>query len=373
MKKIKILYTIPNFDTAGSGKALLNIAKRLNKNRFDVHIMCLHNRGKFYKEVEQSGIPLHIYPYISPSRPYTALALNVVKVARKFRTLQPHIIHSFHYAADYTEVLAARLAGVQWIFTKKNMNWGGASKNAWWLRSKLANRIAVQNTDMICQFYPNSKKIELIPRGVDITYFHILSSYTSDLIPSFPNKNLRYVVCIANMVPVKGIEFLIKAFNQLHEQHVNWRLNLVGDINSSYGEELEQLVRNLKLGHKIEFSGKVMDVRPYLHRAEIFVLPTRDKGRREGSPVALLEAMASGKVVLGTNIPGIRDQLKNFPDYLVAPENVNDLWFKLNLLMEKGTQELDYLGKIFASYVQSHHTIEMETKKHEEMYLEVAL
>ena len=34
-KKIKILFTIPNFDTAGSGKALLNIAKRLDRTRFD--------------------------------------------------------------------------------------------------------------------------------------------------------------------------------------------------------------------------------------------------------------------------------------------------------------------------------------------------
>ena len=51
-KRIKILYTIPNFDTAGSGKALLNIAKKLNPDKFEVEIACLHNRGLFFKEVE---------------------------------------------------------------------------------------------------------------------------------------------------------------------------------------------------------------------------------------------------------------------------------------------------------------------------------
>jgi len=46
----KILYTIPNFDTAGSGKALLNIATRLNKNHFESHISCFHNKEVFLKQ-----------------------------------------------------------------------------------------------------------------------------------------------------------------------------------------------------------------------------------------------------------------------------------------------------------------------------------
>ena len=52
----KILYTIPNFDTAGSGKALINIANRLDRSRFEPHICCSHDRGIFFKEVIASGI-----------------------------------------------------------------------------------------------------------------------------------------------------------------------------------------------------------------------------------------------------------------------------------------------------------------------------
>ena len=48
MEKIKILYTIPNFDTAGSQKPLFEIAKLLDKNKFIVEIVCLHNRGDFF-------------------------------------------------------------------------------------------------------------------------------------------------------------------------------------------------------------------------------------------------------------------------------------------------------------------------------------
>ena len=38
------------------------------------------------------------------------------------------LIHSFHYGPDYSEALAAKIAGIPWVYTKKNMNWGD-SKN----------------------------------------------------------------------------------------------------------------------------------------------------------------------------------------------------------------------------------------------------
>ena len=58
--KIKILFTIPNFDSAGSGKALLNVAKNLDTSKFEPHICCSHSKGDYYKTVQDSGIPIHI-------------------------------------------------------------------------------------------------------------------------------------------------------------------------------------------------------------------------------------------------------------------------------------------------------------------------
>lgn len=60
MPKLKILYTIPNFDTAGSGKVLYDLAKGLDRERFEVHIACSHNRGAFFNEVEKLGLPVHL-------------------------------------------------------------------------------------------------------------------------------------------------------------------------------------------------------------------------------------------------------------------------------------------------------------------------
>ena len=53
-RKLKILFTIPNFDTAGSGIPLLKIAQNLDKNLFEPHIACLHDRGELFKDVQKN-------------------------------------------------------------------------------------------------------------------------------------------------------------------------------------------------------------------------------------------------------------------------------------------------------------------------------
>ena len=50
--KIKILFTIPNFDTSGSGKVVYDLAKNLDKEKFDISIACRNNKGVFFKEIE---------------------------------------------------------------------------------------------------------------------------------------------------------------------------------------------------------------------------------------------------------------------------------------------------------------------------------
>lgn len=367
-KKLKILYTIPNFDTAGSGKALLNIALGLDKNKFEPHILCLHNKGEFFKTVENSGIPVHIFDYIPKERPVFQMIKNCLKVSGKLKEIKPDIVHSFHYSSNYTEALSARLAGIKWVFTKKNMSWGGSSKNSWKLRSFLANKIALQNTDMD-NFYPNSKKTALIPRGVNIEKFRF--SIPNPEIKSLmkTQENQRVLICVANFVPVKGIETLINAFDKLKDKQTDWSLWLVGDDKNEYGTKLHELVNDLNLNSRIIFSGKQLNVSDYLNHSEIYVLPTLDEGRKEGSPVALLEAMANSKVVLGSRVPGIKDQLKDFPNHLFTPKDDSELAEKLSVLMHKSKEELSELGKEFYTLVSENYSIETEIKRHEKLYL----
>lgn len=367
----RILYTIPNFDTAGSGKALLNIAKGLDPGQFEPHIACMHDKGDFFRVVQGSGIPVHILPFVSPARPVSRLIKSAWSVSRQLKRINPDLIHSFHYSADYTEALAARLVGIPWVFTKKNMSWGGASANAWKLRSFLAKGIAVQNTDMQRQFYPNSTKTTLIPRGVDTNAFAPQPPDPKIRAQMQTRPDKRIIICVANMVPVKGIELLIEAFAQLVPQFPEWVLWLVGDDQNEYGQKLRQVVAEREIHEVIKFAGKQPDVRAYLNHAEIFVLPTKDEGRREGSPVALLEAMANGKVVIGSEVPGIKDQLSLYPTHLFKAGDTPSLVNTLAPFLSNAIDKNKAIGEDMQSYCSATYNIFAETEKHQQWYQQV--
>ena len=114
-----------------------------------------------------------------------------------------------------------------------------------------------------------------------------------------------------------------------------------------------------------------MNVKDYLNTAELFVLPTLNKGRKEGSPVALLEAMACAKNVIASKIPGIKDQLESYPKHMFEAGNKNELSKKLRENMSKNTNENLLIGKVFQSHIQKFYTIEQEVRKTEKVYIKL--
>jgi glycosyltransferase involved in cell wall biosynthesis len=365
--RVKVLYTIPNFDTAGSGKALLKIAERLDANRFEPEICCMHDQGAFFKEVQASGIPVHIFPYTADMSQRVSGLLHVWKVSMFFRSLKPDLIHSFHYAPDYSEALAAKLAGVKWVYTKKNMNWGGSSRNSWRLRSWLADGIIAQNTDMMRDFFTGWKKVALVPRGVDIEAY-VPPVYEAPEVYLSTADQIRWtLICVANIVPVKGIDILLQAFNTMSAANPGLHLFIVGDDSNDHAKDLKRYAA-LNLPGKVTFTGKVQDVSYYLQKSDIFILPTLNEGRQEGSPVALLEAMAAGLPVIASDVAGIRDQLEPFKSLLSKPGDANDLAEKIDGLIKTGKKACQVLGETLHFHVKTNHSIELETAKHEIMY-----
>ena len=368
-KKIKILFTIPNFDTAGSGKALLKVALSLNKELFVSEILCMHKRGAFFKVVEKSGVKVHVFQYTTKMKPYVKGILNSYKISRFLKSIQPDIIHSFHYAPDYSEPLAAKMSGITWVYTKKNMNWGGSSANGWKLRSFLARHIVVQNKDMINKFFPQSKKISLISRGVDTLEFYPYTPKVDIRKKYNLNETDRIVICVANLVPVKGIEILLEAFDKIQNKHTNWKLFIVGDHKNDYGKKLIKQFEKINFNKTIYFTGKVLNINDYLNTSELFVLPTKEKG--EGSPVALLEAMACGINVIASKIPGIKDQLEKYPNHMFEAGNIEELSNKLEQYMSQDSSENKKIGNKFNIHINNAYKIEHEVEKTEKVYLKL--
>lgn len=355
VNKVKILYTIPNFDTAGSGIPLLTIAKKLDKKLFIPEIACLHKKGELFKDVIESGIKVHIVDLYKNARPILNMFQECYHLSRIFKEINPHIIHSYHYAADYSEPIAAKMAGIKWIYTKKNMSWFGPSFRRWKLRSFLANGIITQNSDMMRDFFSRKRNISLIPIGIDV------KKYKLNKIKS----NKRYLLTIANLIEIKGIHILIQSFFKIHNNFPDWSLLIVGDDRSSYGKYCHNLVTALSLKHKIIFTGKVKNVTKYLNQAEIFVLPSING---EGGPISILEAMANEKNIIASNVAGIRDQLINFKDHMFECGNENSLILKLESFMKCTTLENNQQGKLFYNHVLKNYNISIELNRLQQYY-----
>ena len=362
----KILYTIPNFDTAGSGKALFKIAERLDPTAFEPHLCCTHDRGDFFRTVKASGIPIHIVKYTTPMSDRWRGVRECWRISRFFR--QFDLIHSFHYSDDYSEPLAARMAGVNWIYTKKNMSWG---TNAWRLRTRLAHGIVAQNTDMMRLFFAWNPKATLIPRGVDTTEFapRPPATHLYDEFALPPDADV--ILTVANLVPVKGIECLIDAFTAIADSRPAARLFIVGDDRSEYAAQLKVRAASGPATSRIVFTGRRSDVRDFQSIARAFVLPTLNEGRQEGSPVSLLEAMACETLVLASDVAGIRDQLAELPEQLFEPGDVADLTRKLNWTFGLSCGQLKHRGQEQGRIVQTRYTIEREVQVHDTTYRSV--
>lgn len=369
MSPIRILFTIPNFITAGSGGALLNIVRRLDRNQFASAVCVLRKGGALDAAVEDMGIPFLEAPMLVEARPLWSLPARVLRAAAVFRPHGFHIWHSFHYGDDYTEPLVARAAGARaWVFTKKNMGW---NRRSWFLRSVLASRIAAQNTTMLREFFQRPlflTKTNLVPRGVDTKRFADDLPHRFVLRSRFgvPESSLL-VGCVANLLPIKGQGTLIRAIKDIPGIHAV----LAGPrLDRNYATGLERLAEDLGVAERVHFTGPVTDVSALLSELDVFVLPSLPPG--EGCPVALLEAMSSGRACIASDVPGCRDLLEpGRSGVLVRPADPGALAEALVSLTSSGVRAS--FGEEARRRVLERFTIEREARAYEQLYLDLAL
>lgn len=363
-KKIKILYTIPNFNTAGSGKALLNVISKLDKEKFEPSICCRHERGELFNSAKNLNVPIYISEFSAPMKPRLKGIESVYKLSRFFKKINPDIIHSYNYSDDYSEALAAKLARIKWIYTKKNMSWGS---NAWKIRSKLADAIIPQNNEMVKVFFNKNTNYSLIPIGIDLNEFKEIEKSREVSEKYNLNGSNPVILTIANIIPIKGIDFLIKGFELILDDFESPKLLIVGEDKTEYADKLKLKIKESNLEDKIIFTGKQNNIRSFFSVADIFILPSMKTG--EGGPISVLEAMASGIISYGSDVPGIRDQFRELQDQLFESENPGSIANKIIHWSNLTDVEISERLKIQKEYIFKYYSIENEISNLELMYV----
>lgn len=191
------------------------------------------------------------------------------------------------------------------------------SPMAWWAFRRADQYLSVSPglVDAYLSEGLPADRIRLVPNGIDLQRFQ----------PASPGARamLRRRLDIPEEKPVmlfvgffshdKQPRAAFDAWTMLHELHgIDATLMFVGATKSAYFEVDEDLAARMRAdaaaqgrSDRLRFVGMTHDVQDYFRAADVFVLPSR----REGLPVALLEAMACGLPCVASSLPGATDTI----------------------------------------------------------------
>lgn len=298
------------------------------------------------------------YPYL-PSLP------------QKIEKLKPEIVHaeSHLFLTTVQAVKEAKKLGIPCVVTVHGVmakrsavvnlaQYAYLKTFGLWVFKNVDRIICLTKSDAqeVVKLGCSPKKIRVIPNAVDTNRFRPGTKHKENL-----------VVWTGRFVPEKGLNYLIKAARIIEKKFKDVKFMLVG-----YGplkRKIMELTCNYGLLNKVVYvmgpfnRNQVADI---LGKSSIFVLPSL----KEGLPLSLLEAMACGKPVVGSNVPGISDILTHRHNgLLIQPKNPEALANAiLTLLNNKYLRKK--LGQNARQLIIEKYSLNIITKKMEKIYYE---
>lgn len=169
-------------------------------------------------------------------------------------------------------------------------------------------------------------KIKIVRTGADVKRFSPINS-DSGLRKKYgiveDDKVLLFVASLSKNNHYKGLDYLIKAMSQLSDHKLSLKLVVVGDgeLLSHY----KKLSDKYGILNNVIFSGSIPneDIEPYYAMSDFFVLPSISGP--ENSPMVIFEAIASGKPVIASDIPGVSSIINDSFGIKVRPKSYADL------------------------------------------------
>jgi glycosyltransferase involved in cell wall biosynthesis len=157
-------------------------------------------------------------------------------------------------------------------------------------------------------------KFEIIPFGVNTNFFRPINTPKDE--------NLFKILSVGYFIERKGFEYLIRAMSYVLRKHSNVKLTIVG--SGPLEKKLKDLLKELKLEDKVKIIKNVSDqeLLNLYNSSNLFVLPSiiDSQGNTEGLGLVLMEAMACGLPVIGSNVGGIPDIIKDGDTGLLVEE-----------------------------------------------------
>lgn len=343
----RVIICIPCFLLGGSEVATLSFVKALMQGKYDVTICCYYeHEAAMVSRFEQAGARVELLGLSRGS--LTRLFFVLVDF---FRSRRPDVVHVQYFAPGMVPILAACRVGVKHVFAtvhaagQKGYGWKGkamlrfsasftdhffcVSQNAerFWFGSACTPqepsdwRKARHSTIYNCV---DVQAIQAAGRGVD----------RECLYPEIP-ADAKVVGIVGRVVQLKGHSTLLKAMSIVIRQIPEAFLLVIG---SGPDEVLfRREAEGLALVQNVIWKGRVEPeaLPQYYHAMDVLAMPSQ----WEGFGLTAAEAMAAGKPVVGTDVPGLREVVEDaVTGFLVPVGDAEALARKLCVLLSDESQ-----------------------------------
>ena len=344
MTILKLAYVAAPVEFGGAERVSLSFLKSFDRRRFEVCPILLvrpwEPENVFLQELKAIGLAYRTIPVAK--RPLRE-GRDLLRVPRSgvllFSILWRNgfdIVHTVGYFADIIGTPVARALGIRQVSTCH----GFISNNT---KLKFYNRV-----DLLMLRFPEriiavseEMKTFLMRKGIDpgriVVVQNAVSCKQDEGRIAKDRARVREAYRIApeevvlgyvgRLSEEKGLRYLIEAGSRLKEAGIPVRILVVGD-----GEErsaIESMAHRLGIGDRVIMTGFQRDVEPFLGAMDIFVLPSLT----EGTPMALLEAMANGIPVVATGVGGVPGVVRSGTDgLLVRPGDSGEIEQAVRLL-----------------------------------------
>lgn len=272
-----------------------------------------------------------------------------LELTKKLKRIKPDIVFSFAAKAVVFGTLAAKLAripkivgmieGLGYTFTEQPL--GSNIKTNLIKRAQiLLYKVALPQLDKLIFLNPDDPKDLLYRYSIKVNKVEVLGGIGLNL-EDYNYSNVYPItptfIFIARLLAEKGIHDYIAAARIVKESYPNTKFIVLGAIDEqSLGALKDSELNKYVESNIIEHHGHVYNVSEWIAKSSVFVLPSY---YREGVPRSTQEAMAIGRAVITTDVPGCRETVVNGVNgFLVEKWNPQALSEKMIYFIENPEQ-----------------------------------
>ena len=322
--KLNILHVSRTMGQGGAEKIVYQLSSGMQKQAEKI---CVASTGGCYVEkLEEQGISHYEIADLECKKPWIMLQ-TFFKLWRIVRKEKIEIIHSHHrMAALYASALRVLNPRVKLVYTAHNVFYDKKK----FTKMALANTVVVAvghdvKKNLTDYFNINPKQIAVIYNAVNREVPE--ERYKNHTLDIWKKQGFSLIGIIGRLSEQKGVDIFLKAAAGLKEKGVRIKGIVIGD-----GELREELIHQsqaLGMGEDVLFLGYQEYVSSLITQLDLVVMPSR----WEGFPLLPLEAFAEKKTIVGSDIDGINEIIKDGENgRLVEKDNVE--------MFEKAVSEL---------------------------------